>query len=119
VTPQASACQIFDGAATCPTGTTTTSWYTGYTGNETCGACTCGNPSGASCANAVLSLGSDYTCAGTSNVGSGQHVCFTGTTGVYHPGASFTGSTTAGTCQASSAPGGTLAPTGRKTVCCL
>ena len=86
--PQASLCQSFDGAHTCPTGTQESDWYTGYTGSQSCGACACGTSTGASCANVRMTLGSDYTCSGAATVNSGGRVCFMTATGA--PGPSIT-----------------------------
>jgi hypothetical protein len=115
---QASICQIFDGAHTCPMGTQEGDWYTGYSGAQSCGACSCGPSSGASCANVSLSIGSDFVCGSQNGtVGSGSRVCLPN--GAYQPGVNFVGTPTPGTCPAQSVVGGSLTPTGRKTVCCL
>jgi hypothetical protein len=111
-----SVCQIFDGAHVCPTGTQEGDWYTGFTGTETCGACTCGNPAGASCDSMRLTIGSDFTCNGSGTLSSGGRMCFPN--GIYQPGLQFVGTPSPGSCPPQSAPGGNLAPTGRKTLCC-
>jgi hypothetical protein len=113
----ASLCQMFDGNATCPTGTTMSAWFTGYSGSQTCGACACGAPGGASCANVRLSVGSDYTCSGFATINSGARQCFPN--GVYQPGVALVGAPTPGSCQASApTTTNTLSATGRKTICC-
>ena len=115
--PKASVCQLLDGAAACPAGTKGSDWYSGYSGSQTCGACTCGKPTTGSCASVRMTVGSDYTCSGAATLTSGGQACFA--TGIYHPGVAFAGSGTSGTCPADSAVSGTLTPTGRKTLCCF
>jgi hypothetical protein len=105
-------CQIFDGAHVCPTGTQEGDWYTGFTGTETCGACTCGNPAGASCDSMRLTIGSDFTCNGSGTLSSGGRLCFPN--GIYQPGLQFVGTPNPGSCPPQSAPSGNLAPTGRR-----
>jgi hypothetical protein len=113
----ASACQLFDGAkSSCPGGATPLPWYTGSTGSASCGACTCGAAAGASCDNALLTVGSDYTCSGATSIGSGGTACFT--SGIYEPGVQFGGTPTAPTCPPQSAYTGNLTPSGPKTLCC-
>ena len=49
-TGSAGACQLFDGQkTTCPGGAPAVPWYTGSSGSASCGPCTCGSPTGASC----------------------------------------------------------------------
>jgi hypothetical protein len=115
--PQATVCQLLDGALACPTGTKESDWYTSYSGAQSCGACTCGNPTGASCANVRMTVGSDYTCTGAATLTSASRSCFAN--GVYHPGVAFASSGTPGSCPAQSAVSGALTPTGRKTLCCF
>jgi len=113
----ASACQLFDGAkSSCPGGATPLPWFTGATGTASCGACTCGAAAGASCDNALLTVGSDYSCSGATSIGSGGTACFT--SGIYEPGVQFGGTPTAPTCPAQSAYTGNLTPSGPKTLCC-
>jgi hypothetical protein len=112
--PQASICELYDGAHACPTGTQESDWNTGYSGTQSCGACSCGSAS-PSCVNVNMTVGSDYTCSGAATLASGGRNCFPN--GVYHPGVSL-GGTTAG-CPAQSPVSGTLTPTGRVTLCCF
>src|SRR6266545_2916909 len=115
-----SLCQMFDGNATCPAGATMSAWFTGYSGSQTCGACACGSPSGASCANVVLSFGGDYTCITDPimSIPSGGRQCFAN--GLYHPGVALVGNATPASCQATApVTNNTLAGTGHKTLCCL
>ena len=110
-----SVCQISDGSHACPAGTSTSVWYTGYTGSQTCGACSCGTATNPSCGAASLAAGSDYTCTGVAMIYSASRMCFPN--GVYHPGISLGGSSA--TCPAQSAVSGTLTPTGPMTLCCF
>jgi hypothetical protein len=112
---------MFDGARACQTGTNATSWNTGATDTRTCGACTCGNPTGHGCGNMRINVGTDYTCSPqvTATLSSGQRSCYTNN-GVYSPGIVFTGAPTQPTgCPASATTAGVLTATGPKTVCCL
>jgi hypothetical protein len=112
-----SVCQIFDGAHTCPAGTQESDWYTSFTGTETCGACTCGNAGGASCDSMRITIGGDFTCNGSGVLTTGSRMCFPN--GIYQPALQYTGAPTAGACPPQSAAGGNLAPSGRKTICCM
>ena len=116
-------CQMFDGAHACPTGATSTAWYTGYSGTQTCSACSCSQTAAASCAAMMINIGSDYSCHPPASpiiatiTAGGQRACFSQT---YEPGVEFVGTPTPPTCQGTSSPGpGTLSPTGLKTLCCL
>ena len=112
-------CAMFDGPRACWTGTTSSSWNTGASDSRTCGACTCGNPTGASCSGMVLNVGADFACSTVSAaVSSGQRRCYSGT-GVNSPGVIFSGTPTAPTCSASAPLSGTVMPTGSKTLCCM
>jgi len=113
----ASLCQLFDGAkTTCPGGAPAVPWYTGTTGAASCGPCTCGSTTGASCDNVLLTYGSDYGCSGFGTISSGGTSCFA--SGIYEPGVAFTGTPTSPTCPAQSAYTGNIAPSGPKTLCC-
>jgi hypothetical protein len=113
--PGSSVCQLTSGTRTCPAGTSTSVWYTGYTGSQTCGACTCGSAINPSCDAVSLAVGSDYTCTGNSMIASGARVCYPN--GIYHPGISLGGAVSS--CPAQSAVSGTLTPTGQMTLCCF
>jgi hypothetical protein len=119
VTTPPGRCQMYDGAHACPTGATSTAWYTGYSGTQGCTGCSCSVSTAASCAAMKINIGSDYTCSppvATISAG-GQKVCFNQT---YEPGVEFVGTPTPPVCQGSSSPtAGTLTPTGLKTLCCL
>ena len=52
-------CQMYDGAHACPTGATSTAWYTGYTGTQGCTGCSCSVSTAASCAAMKINIGSD------------------------------------------------------------
>ena len=113
----ASLCQLFDGAKTsCPGGAQALPWYTGTTGAASCGPCTCGATTGASCDNVLLTYGSDYGCSGFGTISSGGTSCFA--SGIYEPGVAFSGTPTLPTCPAQSAYTGTIAASGPKTLCC-
>jgi len=114
----ASKCVMYDGAHACPAATTLTTWYTGASDTRTCGACTCGGPTGQSCAGMRITVGTDYTCSATTTLSSGQRYCYTGT-GVYSPGLVFTGTATPPTCAGSATTSGALTATGQKTLCCM
>ncbi len=118
VTP--SKCVMWEGVHTCQVGTTMTYWNTGFTDTRTCGACTCGAATGQSCAGMRIQVGTDYTCSPqvTATLSSGQRYCYSGN-GVYSPGIVFTGTATQPTCPGSTTTGGTLTPTGQKTLCCM
>jgi hypothetical protein len=119
ITTSPGRCQMYDGAHACPTGATSTAWYTGYSGTQGCSGCSCSVSAAASCAAMRINVGSDYTCAppvGMISAG-GQKVCFNQT---YEPGVELVGTPTPPVCQGSSSPtAGTLTPTGLKTLCCL
>jgi hypothetical protein len=113
-------CQLADSARACAAGQIADAWYTGYTGAQTCGACSCSQTAAGNCNNMTIQIGSDYTCAPAvaTLTASARRACFPG--GVYEPGVQFMGTATRPTCQGSSAGGmGTLATTGQRTVCCL
>ena len=110
---------MWEGLHTCQAGTTTTYWYTGFTDTRTCGACTCGGPTGQSCAGMRIIVGTDYTCSpATATVASGARSCYPNK-GVYSPGLIFTGTATQPTCPGSAATVGALTPTGQRTLCCM
>jgi hypothetical protein len=110
-----SACQLFDGARTCPAGTNPSgNWFTGFTSSQSCGACACGAPTGASCASAQITVGASGTCGSTTITAGGTALCST----LANPGIQITGATP-GTCQAQSAVSGFVTATGPKTLCCL
>jgi hypothetical protein len=115
-----SKCVMWEGLHTCQAATTTTYWNTGFTDTRTCGACTCGAPTGQSCAGMRIQVGTDYTCSPnvTATLSSGQRYCYPGN-GVYSPGLIFTGTATQPTCAGSATTGGLLTPTGQKTLCCM
>jgi hypothetical protein len=115
-------CALFDGTHSCPAGTSADAWYTGVTDSRTCGACSCGGPTGQGCSSMRINVGTDYTCAPnvTATLTSGTRSCYSNSTGVYSPGIQFTGSPTQPTsCPASAQASGFLTQTGPKTVCCL
>lgn len=117
--PAPRVCVSYTGARACPTGTTrlqNADWYTGATDGRTCGPCTCGAPTGGSCAPLYVHVGNDYTCnPNTADVGAGKKVCF-GTS--YSPGLQLHGTPAAGSCTPASNTAGAVMPTGRRTVCC-
>jgi hypothetical protein len=118
----AAKCALFDGTHSCPAGTNADAWYTGVTDTRTCGACSCGAPTGQGCSGMRINVGTDYTCSPnvTATLTSGQRYCYTNASGVYSPGIQFTGSPTQPTsCPASAQASGFLTQTGPKTVCCL
>ena len=112
VVPAGGLCQLFDGKkTTCPGGAPAQPYYTGVSGTITCGACTCGAPSGASCDAVTL-----QTCSGGIDVQSNGRTC--DAAGISRPAVEFSGTPTSGACSPMSAVGGTAAPTGPKTLCC-
>jgi hypothetical protein len=115
-----SKCVMWEGLHTCQAGSTTTYWYTGASDTRTCGACTCGGPTGQSCSGMRVQVGTDYTCSPniTATIASGARYCYPGN-GVYSPGIVFTGTPTQPTCSGSAPTMGTLTPTGQRTLCCL
>ena len=72
-------CVLAAGSASCPAGTQRSDWYTGYTGNFACNPCSCGQPSGASCADVRLFVGNNASCdlrrRCTRLLAGGEHVC--------------------------------------------
>jgi hypothetical protein len=115
-TPQR--CVMTAGSRSCPAATQRTDWYTTYTGNFTCNPCSCGEPSGASCAGARIVVGSNGGCTNQTQVlGSGQSFC--SPTGIANPGIVFTGVPTAPTCVPMNSSSGSLSPSGPQTICCL
>jgi hypothetical protein len=111
-------CAMYTGAHACPAGTTrlqNLDWYTGSTDTRLCDACTCGTPTGGSCAGISVQVGSDYSCGvNDGKVAPGGKVCVH----TYSPGLQLSGAGTAGSCKAASATTGALTPTGRRSICC-
>jgi len=96
-----------------------TYWNTGFSDTRTCGACTCGGPTGQSCAGMRIIVGNDHLCGtATTTVASGVRSCYPNQ-GVYQPGLIFTGTATQPTCPGSAPILGALTATGQRTLCCL
>jgi hypothetical protein len=113
-------CTLATGGAACPAGTQRSEWYTGYTGTFTCNACSCGQPSGASCGDVSLSVHNGSTCdasAAVARLASGAHVCAAPNT-LLRPSIVFTGVPTAPTCTPQATSSGVLTPSGQTTTCC-
>ena len=105
------------GSNSCPGGAQRTDWYTSYTGNFACNPCSCGQPSGASCAGSRIIVGSNGACDNQMQVlGSGQSYC--SPTGIPNPAIVSTGVPTAPTCVPMNSGSGALTPAGPQTVCC-
>ena len=116
----AGACLLMDGARACPTGLRASSWFTGFTDTRTCGACSCGAPTGGDCGSMLIGAGSDYSCPPSSVVGyvrTGDHLCLPA--GTYSPGVQFSGTPVAPTCAAAAAVTGALTTSGPQTLCCI
>ena len=112
-------CAMYDGVQRCQPGATSTSWNTGASDSRTCGACSCGSPTGGSCSGMVLNVGSDFACMTvTATLSSGQRRCYAGS-GVNSPGVIFSGTPTQTTCSASAPLSGSVMATGSKTLCCM
>ena len=110
-------CVMAGGSNSCPGGAPADRWYTSYTGNFACNPCSCGEPSGASCAGSRIIVGSDRTCDNQTQVlGSGQSYC--SPAGISNPGIVFTGVPTSPTCVPMNSGSGALTPAGPQTVCC-
>jgi len=120
VTGSPQRCALATGGAACPAGTQRSDWYTGYTGNFACNACSCDQPSGASCANVRLTVSTTSMCDASSTfarLAGGEHVC-AAPNSLYRPSIVFTGAPTVPTCAPQSTSSGTLTPTGQQTACC-
>lgn len=116
-------CLLQDGTHPCPNGTRISTWFTGFTDSRTCGACTCGPPTGGDCGSMLIGIGSDFSCQVPPLNGylrTASRSCFSTTSsGVYSPGLEFTGAPIPPICQASAATVGMLSPSGPQTLCCL
>jgi hypothetical protein len=116
----ASLCELFTGAHACPTGSSGSDWYTGYSGALGCGACGC-TPTG-SCNGVTLGYGKNGSCNDIGMIPGKRSVCFSDPTlypmnELMSPSVQILGTATQ-SCSASAPVSGTLTPTGRQTLCC-
>jgi hypothetical protein len=113
-------CAMAAGSTSCPTGTQRSDWYTSYTGDAACNACSCGQPSGASCADVKMFVGESATCtpaAASAMLAGGERFCAPPNT-LLDPSVVFTGTPTRPICVPQNTSSGSLTPTGPQTVCC-
>ena len=118
--PSASICELFTGVHACPTGTTGSDWYTGYSSNLSCGSCGC-TPTG-NCNNITLGYGKDGTCDDIGMIPGKRSVCFSDPTQfptgqLKSPSVQILGAAI-DSCSALAPMSGTVTPTGRQTLCC-
>ena len=108
-------CALAAGAAACDGFTMTqTDWYTGYTDQRTCGACSCESEGG--CEAIQVEIGSDYTCGNFALVGDDMKNCYGQ---IYEPPARLVGAPQpVTTCNPSAPATGAIDPTGQHTLCC-
>ena len=115
--PTVPLCVLAAGSKACPTGYSgkDDKWFTGYTGQRTCGGCSCGSPQGGSCS-AIVEVGYDG-CSALMQLAAGSKSCKY----IYHPNALFgTPTSTAPGCSSGkSTVDKDVVQTGQQTICCL
>ncbi len=112
-------CVLVDGASTCDGFAQSSTWYTSFDDQRTCGACLCEGVGG-DCANVELGLGPDYSCpqaGGTYNFNDNEKQCWANEP--YSPCAGLLGTPTPPSgCTSTASPSGSIQPTGESTLCC-